>query len=58
MDSLHIVSLRILPLSLPITSLLTDVGPEVLAPICMEKSLWFVVSILGILDGWWDPCAP
>ncbi|GAB1318076.1 hypothetical protein MFIFM68171_08286 [Madurella fahalii] len=25
------------------------VGPEVLVPVCMEKSLWFVVSVLGIL---------
>ncbi|KAI1756763.1 hypothetical protein F4782DRAFT_280290 [Xylaria castorea] len=25
------------------------VGPEVLVPICMEKSLWFVVSVLGVL---------
>lgn len=26
-----------------------DVGPEVLVPVCMEKSLWFVVAIMAVL---------
>ncbi|KAL6153491.1 NRPS [Exserohilum turcicum] len=26
-----------------------DIGPEVLVPVCFEKSLWTVVAILGIL---------